>query len=55
MEGKREPLAANGKDFSLPLEMTIRESPQSLVTSHQSLEAPHTGSAFNPAQRARLQ
>ena len=26
MWGKREPLAANDKDFSLALEMTIRES-----------------------------
>ena len=34
MWGKREPLAANDKDFPLALEMTIRENPQSLVTSH---------------------
>ena len=40
MEGKREPLAANDKDFSLALEMTIRESPQSLVTSHSRLLIP---------------
>ena len=36
MGKKREFLAANDKDFSLTLEMTIRESAisQSLVTSH---------------------
>ena len=43
--GKRESQASNGKDFSLTLEMTIRESflvpsHKSLVTSHQSLLIP---------------
>ena len=33
MWGKRVPLAANDKDFSLALEMTIRESDVFLVSS----------------------
>ena len=37
---KRESIAANDKDFSLALEMTIRESPQSLVTNHSRLLIP---------------
>ena len=44
--GKRESQASNGKDFSLTLEMTIRESflvpsHKSQVTSHQSLLIPN--------------
>ena len=43
MWGKREFLTANDKDFSLALEMTIRESDvsQSPVPSHQSLATSH--------------
>ena len=38
--GKRESQASNGKDFSLTLEMTIRES--FLVPSHKSLVTSHS-------------
>ena len=43
MWGKREFLTANDKDFSLALEMTIRESDvsQSPVTSLQFLVSSH--------------
>ena len=41
MWGKREFLTANDKDFSLALEMTIRESDVSESLSHQSLGAPN--------------
>ena len=54
MWGKRESQTANGKNFSLALEMTTRESdvfqslgllvsqsPSLLVTSHQSLATNH--------------
>ena len=35
MWGKRESLTANDKDFSLTIEMTVRESHQSPVPSPQ--------------------
>ena len=43
-------LTANDKDFSLSLEMTIRESPshQSLVTSHQPLTPAFNREPINP-------